>query len=136
MSKTKLRDLYFGVTLFPPDWSGEPERMELTTINIFGSCKVLWSVAKWALMDKSERRQHDFLPWCFFDYCGRTEYEFIISPWPYTDGDLVEKVGQKVDVYNMYIRPNEAILRHMVEEVSANSAREYLKEDRRRLKKD
>lgn len=101
--------------------------------NLFDSMRVLRSVALW----KTDSRTHtgsltgeprDILSWCFGDTRGRREHEWIVSPW--AGGDDSDE-GEKVDVYEMYVLPNRKILTKIVDEISVNSCRKWLKEHRR-----
>lgn len=126
----KLDDLYFGVKLTSLSYANEKERLELKTYNLFGFLRVKYSVAMWVAKGKEFQKEHDFLRWCFGDVWGRCEYEMIICPWPYRDGEKIEDNGQKVDTFELYCVPNEKILRKMVDEVSVSSAQKYLREER------
>lgn len=126
--KIKLTDLYFGYKNYAMSYtSGEERKVE--TYNLFGSTRVLRSVAMWVLMPEEEKKKHDLLSWCFIDVKGRAEYEFIMSPWV---GGGEE---QKVDIYQMYVEPNAKLLMEMINNVSINSAKRYLAEERKKYKK-
>ena len=126
--KIPITDLYFGIRLYKMSFSSASERDEIVTYNLFGSSRVLWSVAMWVTGDDKFRQEHDFLSWCFFDVRGRAEYEFLVLPWPSGDEDK----AQKVDTYFMYVEPNAALLRQMVDQVSVSSAKKYLAEERKK----
>ena len=90
-----------------------------------------WSVAKYITMTDKEKRQllcKDPLAFCFGDVWSRSEYEFMISPWPYHSGDKIEDYGHKIDIFEMYVRPNEKILMDIVYRISKTSAIEYISE--------
>lgn len=126
-----IKDLYFGVRIPKMSYSSSEERNQLETINLFGTSRVLVSVAMWVTWPESERKKHDFLRWCFSDVCARCEYEFIVCPWPYKDDEAVENCGRKVDIYEMYVEPNADLLRDLVDRVSVSSAKAYLAEWRK-----
>lgn len=133
MKKTKLNDLYFGVKLYPMSGSIGGKR-NLVTYNLFGFGRVKWSVAKWVLMNEKERKSlwGDPLNFCFGDVWSRCEYEFMVCPWGGLDkNDKVTDVGIKMDTFEMYVKPNADLLMKMVNSVSKNSAREYLREERK-----
>lgn len=127
----KIEDAYFGYVKPEMNYRSKSER-KLATYNLFNSSRVRRSVAKWVTMGDEERKRHNFLPYCFSDACGRAEYEWTISPWPYDEGALVSDEGVKTDAYESYIRPNEKILRQIVDSISVSSATRYLREERKR----
>lgn len=128
----ELDDLSFGVRLMSMSYASEKERTKLKTYNLFDFSRVKFSVAMWVAKGPEFQKEHDFLNWCFGDVHWRTEYEFIVCPWPYRDGEKIEDNGQKVDTYELYCVPNEKLLRKMVDEVSVSSAQKYLREERKR----
>lgn len=137
VKKVKLEDLYFGIKLYPMSYSSKDELKELRTYNLFDFGRVKWSVAKWATMNDKEKKElwSDPLMFCFGDVWSRCEYEFMVCPWGGLDeNDKVTDVGIKVDTFEMYVKPNEKLLMEMVNSVSVNSARKYLREERKRLK--
>lgn len=135
MKKTKLEDLYFGIVLLDFNWLGR-QGHQLKTYNLFGSLRVLRSVAMWVVetnKDPKFAKEHDFLSWCFMDVRARTEWEFVVCPWGgLKDDDKVAEVGEKVDTYRMYVIPNAKYLRELVNSVSVSSAKRYLAEERKR----
>lgn len=136
--KAKLNDLYFGIKLYPLSYSSKDKLKELTTYNLFDFGRVKWSVAKYVTMSEEEKKAlltRDPLLFCFGDVWSRCEYEFVVCPWGGLDeNDKVSDVGIKVDTYEMYVKPNAKLLMDMVNSVTVNSAREYLRKDRKRLK--
>ena len=132
----KIDDLYFGVKLMPLSYSSKEGRTELKTYNLFGFSRVKWSVASWVTMSDEEKKNITSpLHFIFGDVWGRTEYEFIVCPWPYGDGEGVSDNGQKVDTFTMYVEPNARLLMDMVNSVSVSSAKKYMTEWRKRYKK-
>lgn len=134
--KININRLYFGIKLFPMSHTSKGELNGLTTYNLFDFGRVKWSVARWVTMSDKERKgiMSDPLHFCFGDVWGRTEYEFIVCPWPYTSEDTIEKSGVKVDTYEMYVKPNADYLMSLVNRVSLTSARAYLRDERKRRK--
>ena len=132
-NKININDLYFGVVLMPLSYSSKEQRTKLKTYNLFDLSRVKWSVARWACMSPEERKTliDNPLSFLFGDVWGRTEFEFVVCPWPYGDGEGVADNGQKVDTYEMYVKPNEKLLMDMVNSVSESSARTYMREYRK-----
>ena len=122
--KIKLTDLYFGYKIYDLSYTSEEER-KISTHNLFDSSRVLYSVATWVTMSEEEKKKHDALSWCFSDVMGRSEYEFVMSPWA-GGGE-----PQKVDIYQMYVEPNKELLLDLVSRVSKASAQAYLREWRK-----
>lgn len=137
----KIDDLYFGVKLMPLSYSTEKGRMKLgrrrlDTYNLFELSKVKWSVARWVTMSDEEKKEiTNPLHFIFGDVWSRTEFEFVICPWPYGDGEGVSDNGQKVDTFTMYVEPNAELLMNMVNSVSVPSAKKYMTEWRKRYKR-
>ena len=132
----KLDDLYFGIKLMPLSYNSEEDRTALKTYNLFGLSKVKWSVARWVTMSDEEKKNITSpLHFVFGDVWGRSEYEFVICPWPYGDGEGVSDNGQKVDTFMMYVEPNAKLLMDMVNSVSVSSAKKYMIEWRKRYKR-
>lgn len=123
--KIQLTDLYFGYKNYAMSYTSGEER-KIETHNLFDSIRVLRSVALWALMPEKEKKEHDALSWCFMDVGGRAEYEFIMSPW------VGGGEAQKVNIYQMYVEPNRELLLDLIARVTPNSARKYLREERKR----
>lgn len=133
--KIKLEDAYFGIKLYPISYRSKDELKGLSTYNLFNFGRVKWSVAKYVTMDDKEKNSllSDPLRFCFGDVWGRTEYEFIVCPWGGLDGnEKVSDVGIKVDAFEMYVEPNATLLMDIVNRISENSARKYLREERAR----
>lgn len=126
--KIKITDLYFGYRNYAMSYTSDKGR-QIETMNLFGSVRVLRSVALWVLMPEEEKRKHDPLSWCFSDVRGRAEYEFMMSPWV---GGGEE---QKVDIWDMYVVPNGELLIDLISRVTPTSARAYLREERKRYKR-
>lgn len=97
---------------------------ELEIYDLFGSGRVAYSIARWAIMTKEERGRllSDQLHWCFGDVWGRTEYEWIISDWPRKENEF------KIDVFQAYVEPNKKLLLDMVDSVTPADARHWFKE--------
>lgn len=129
-----INDAYFGVVTRKLSWNNEKERNSVQASNLFDFYRVKRSVAIWKTRPELAE-DHDLIPFCFFDVCGRCEFEFIVCPWPYADDDTIANSGVKVDVYEMYVKPNADILTDIVNSISVESARKWLKEDRARYKR-
>ena len=130
--KMNINDLYFGVVLMPLSYSSKETRINLKTYNLFNLSRVKLSVAMWVTMSDVQREEiGDPISFIFGDVWGRTEYEFIVCPWPYGEGEGVSDNGQKVDTFRMYVEPNKELLLDLVSRVSMNSAQEYLREWRK-----
>ena len=134
--KKKLDALYFGVKLYPLSYSSDQER-ELATYNLFDFARVKWSVAKYITMTDIERQNvSNPLMFCFGDVWSRCEFEFVVCPWGGTEEDAkITEVGTKVDIYKMYVEPNAEYLMELISSVSQSSAKAYLREERKRLKR-
>lgn len=133
-SKMKLDDLYFGVVINPMSYTSFKDRNGLVEYNLFDSSRVKWSVATYVKMTAKQKAEiNDPLAFCFGDTWGRTEWEFIVCPWPYRDEDTIDLVGKKVDVYTMYVKPNAELLMNLVNRVTKTSAKEYLKAEKERM---
>lgn len=121
----KLMDLYFGYKMV--ELNGE-----LSTKNLFGSMRVLHSIAMYRTNPNMDLLTDPF-EFCFGDTRSRCEYEFQVCQWPCLDDS--NPTLTKVDVYTMYAKPNKDYLMSLVESVSINSCREFLKKYNRGIKK-
>lgn len=122
MKTLNLNDLYFGYKQFDPNTG------KLCTHNLFGSIRVLTSVALYRT--KGDKLQlDDPFSFIFGDARSRCQYEFVISPWV----GLGEE--QKVDIFSMYVEPNKKYLMSLVDQVSISSCRKFLAEERKRRKR-
>lgn len=128
---SNLDKLYFGVVLYPLSYGSSQDRKP-TVYNLFDFGRVKWAVAKYVTMTPENKKKiEDPAMFCFGSVWGRTEFEFMVCPWPYLEGDKIEDCGAKVDVYEMYVKPNIEHLMELVNSVSVNSAKKCLKENRR-----
>lgn len=113
-----LEKAYFGIVLHDFN-SGE-----FKETNLFNSIRVLRSIAllrtKKYFIDKY-KTVNEVIGFCFGDTRGRTEYEFIVSPW------VGKGEAEKVDTYRMYVLPNKKLLYDMVMNFSVASCRRVLK---------
>lgn len=131
-----INDLYFGVVMNQMSYSSEEERGNIKTYNLFEFSRVKFAVAMYVGMTESQREELSSpLSFCFGDVHWRTEYEFMMCPWPYRDGDFVEQAGHKVDIYQMYVEPNAELLMDLIDRVTKSSAKKYLSETRKAYKK-
>ena len=136
--KLNINKLYFGVKLYPVLCRDKSELKELDTFNLFDLSRVKWSVARYVTMTEKEKKSllSDPLHFCFGDTWGRCEYEFVVCPWGGLDeNDKVLEVGIKVDTFEMYVKPNADLLMDMVNRVSISSAKEYLRDERKKFKR-
>ena len=135
-NKISLNKLYFGIKLYPLSYRSRDEQRELKTYNLFELSRVKWSVAKYATMNDKEKKSimSDPLHFCFGDVWSRSEFEFMVCPWPYTEDDTIDGSGVKVDTWTLYVEPNKDLLMKMVNSVSVSSAKAYLRDERKRLK--
>ena len=130
-----IKDLKFGIKMLERSYT-KGEKREFKTYNLFDSSRVMKSVAVFVTMSPEDRKERvsDPLHFCFGDTQGRCEYEFMVCPWPFDDDDLVGEVGQKIDIYEMFVKPNEKLLMDMVNSVTVQSAKRYLTEERKRYR--
>lgn len=133
--RTKIEDLYFGVVLCAPNGGFE-------TANLFDLGGVRLSVAAYKLAPLATT---DPLLACFSGVWSRCEYEMVLTdfPTPYVDNtddkDKMERFikwyntnARKFDLYRLYVEPNREYLLSLVDSVSEASARNYLKEYRKK----
>lgn len=140
----QLKDLYFGVARW--DWASK----EYRPMNLFCSTRVLDSVALYKTgkydeyvayekkADKEMGRESFYknelerwASWCFGDTRGRVQWEFGFGdPFRNDDGTWD---GEKLDVYTVFVLPNAALLKQMVDEVSVASCKRWLREHNKRL---
>lgn len=129
----KLDELYFGVKLHPLSWGSRDERKQLRTYNLFDLSRVKESIAIYRTTPKDKKDFiSDPLHFCFGDVWGRTEYEFIVCPWPYSEQEMVSDNGIKVDTFEMYVKPNRDYLMSLVDQVDEEDCKKYLAEVRKR----
>lgn len=120
----KITELEFNVMLKTNNWT-KGQKMELRQHNIFNSYDVMLSVAMWVA---GKATSNDFLEWCFGRTHSNTNYEMMVGPWPpVEDYDASEKFS----VFDLYIKPNEKLLRKMISEVDVASAKRWLKDNNR-----
>lgn len=135
-AKMNINDLYFGVVMNQISYSSEEERGNIKTYNLFDFSRVKLSVATYVVLSEGMKNNLTSpLHFCFGDVYGRTEYEFIMCPWPYREGEFVEQVGHKIDLFRMYVEPNSELLMDLVNRVTVSSARKYLAEWRKAHKR-
>lgn len=115
------------------DFSGNRDN-ELPPIrNLFGSLRVLGSVALWRTMTPGRRAEiSNPLMFLFGDTWSRVQWEMNIGPAFCDDLDKYHKT----DVYTMYVMPNEKYLLEYVDTITLNSCREYLKKERARRREN
>lgn len=115
----KIEEAFFGI--MRPNFN---HNSELEPDNLFNSMRVLRSVALYRSKPQLCSTDSDPLFFCFGETSGRAEYEWVVSPFIPVPGPATEK---KVDVYNMYVRPNKKYLMDLVHSISVNSCKEWLK---------
>ena len=108
--------------------------MRLETYNLFDFSRIKESVAIYRTMNEDRRKEiTDPLFFCFADVWSRCEYEMVICPWPFSEGELVEHNGVKVDLFELYVKPNAKYLMSLVESVDEADCKKYLKEWRGKI---
>ena len=128
--RMSIDDLYFGIRQPKISYYRDEEKYELDTYNLFALSGVKDSVARWVTMTPVQRaRITDPLMFLFGDVWSRTQFEWMVGPWPYEDGMLVENC-EKVDVFKMYVLPNKGLLMDLVSRVTITSAKRYIKRER------
>lgn len=127
--KISLDKAYFGIMLFSLSYSNRNEQ-KLETYNLFNLARVKWSVATYVAMSEEEKKElSDPLHFCFGDVWCRCEYEYLMRPVVSTEEETT-----KTDVYNLYVVPNAKYLMEIVNSISVSSAKEYLQNERKRLR--
>lgn len=130
--KIDLEKAYFGIVLW--DFNADEPKVA----NLFGSIRVLTSVARWRVMDESETgrknkkyiKEHsslDGLSFCFGDTRGRVEYEMLCSDVVGSESVKGNKNVRKLDTWTLYVEPNRELLMEMVENMSITSCRRVLR---------
>lgn len=109
----KISDLYFGVCY----WDFNKKRLE--TVNLFSLPKVQRDVAFYVI-DKDAR--FDPLLRCFHSVWGRCQFEMMVDGFPESGH------RQKVDLYDLYVRPNRDHLLDLVSQVSEYQAKKWIRE--------
>lgn len=138
-----IKDLYFGVCTW--DWNTR----KCKPMNLFCSTRVLDSVALYKTgkydeyvaykkkRDKEMKREplyandlERWASWCFGDTRGRAEWEFGFGdPFVKDDGTWE---GDKMDVFTVFVKPNAALLKQMVDGISVASCKRWLAEQNKR----
>lgn len=119
-----IDDLYFGCLNYNFN-SGKMEKF-----NLFQSFRVLESIAIYRtrqdeLVDMNWLSgEFDPLSFCFGDLRGHVEYEMQVG------GPFQDKTS-KLSLWDMYVVPNADLLMSMVNSVSVESCKEWLKENKR-----
>lgn len=133
--KISIESLYFGVVLPKMSYSSAKEKNELKVYNLFDFSRVKHSVAIWVTMSPEERMKrkdlHDQLMFCFSDVWSRIEFECMMCPWPYKEGDTIAGTGTKTDTFSLYVEPNGELLMDLVNRVTKTSAKAYLRDWRK-----
>lgn len=116
----KIEDLHFGIMTY------NINKGKFVVTDLFNSLRVQHSVATY-VANKGLLHSADLDPlyFCFGDTQGRYEYEMLVS-------DLGERTSQKIDVYNLYVKPNAELLMEMVKSVDPKNAKHWLIEQGKR----
>lgn len=138
--KLDLEKAYFGIVL----WDFNEDKPKVC--NLFGSIRVLTSIASWRLMDTTEtgRKNKEYikkntsldgLSYCFSDVRGRVQYEMLVSD-VFGDGSAKGNHNvEKLDTWFLYVEPNRELLMNMVERMSISSCGRVMKKYGRRARK-
>ena len=119
----KLDDLYFGVKELDFNIG------KLVTRNLFDIVGIKWSVSNHIVNKQVFNSLEDAAFDSFHGVWSKTEYQFMVCPWGgLKDDDKVCEVGQKVDIYTMYVLPNMEYLLDLVNQVDVEDAKAYLRE--------
>lgn len=119
----KITELEFNVLIQSGSWT-KGQQIELKTHNIFNNYDVMLSVAMWVA---GKALSDNFLEWCFGRLHSNTNYEVMVGPWPPVEDYDASK---KCSIFDLYVKPNEKLLRKMISEVDVASAKKWLKENR------
>jgi len=137
----KIEELYFGIKNYDPNTG------VLETRNLFSSSRILRSVALYVSEYKSNSVTNNVykidnpLRFCFGDSWSRREYEYgVCESWNSYQFERYKKDKKweidapvvKMDVYKMYVEPNEKILMDLVNSVDPEDAKKWLEEDNER----
>ena len=106
---------------------------KLEFYNIFNHSGVRWALSmyrtgKFDEMYPDPKQKEE--RWCLFvfgDFWSRSEYEMIIKEW-------VGDERKKVDVFELCIKPNEKLLRQMIDTVDEKECKKFLREWYKRQK--
>lgn len=143
-SAKRLDDLVFMVPRYEDERHFATSESGLSFYNIFQLVKVRDSIALYKYTNryeefikllKKEGDLNDWVHWIFSSTQGRIQHEIYI-------GSPFGESGEKNDVYNLFIKPNAALLKEMVDSVSKASCKEAWENykarisERRRLFKD
>lgn len=116
----KITDLYFGVCY----WN--PNEKRIVNANLFDFLKVQRDVAFYVI-NKDVRCDPLFR--CFGSVWSRCQYELVV------DGSPESGQPQKVDLYDLYVRPNREHLLDLVSQVSKYQAKKWIREYNKKYKK-
>jgi len=116
----KITDLDFQIA------SWDVNKKKLVWSNIFDYYWIQWGVATWRTMSPKRKKEiKDPIFYIFGDTWSRCEWEMLVRGFPTNDED------EKVDVYSLFLKPNSKLLMEMINKVSANSCRVWLRENKR-----
>lgn len=112
----QIGDLKFNVTIV----SG---KNVIRTFNVFDHFGVKRAICEYKLHPE-RTPMANLCVYLFGDYWARSEYEMQV-------GGLFTVKTIKMDIYRLFIEPNFPLLKEMVDKVSANSCKKWLKEHKR-----
>ena len=118
----KITDLYFGVCY----WDFNEKR--IVKANLFDFLKVQRDIAFYVTRQGSYA-DFDPLLCCFGSVWGRCQYELMVDGFPESGQP------QKVDLYDLYVRPNREYLLDLVSQVSEYQAKKWIREYNKKYKK-
>lgn len=120
----RIQDLHFYVVT--PSHNNE---IISAPVDLFDLCNIRLYAAKYRVaLDSDEPFVGVPLFYIFGEVWSRSEFEFEMS-------SLLGEKSTKVDLYRLYVAPNEAMLLNMVKNCTATSARSYIRAERARLTK-
>ena len=119
----KIDDLYFGIKYW--DFNNKC----LRDANLFDCSRVRQMVANY-IIDKSNKRLTDWqknepMMYMFGDLWSRCEWELVVNGLTEDDNEAA-----KIDIFNLYVKPNERLLLNMIDEVSVRSAQMWRKKNK------
>lgn len=122
---SRIQTLHFGVLM--PTWNSDNV---VTEVDLFDLGHIRYYAAKYRMALHKETIDFELggsdpLAYIFGDVWSRSEFEFVIR----TLGGRAER---KTDLFDLYVRPNRIRLLGMVEGCTMNSAKQYLRDYRKK----
>lgn len=114
----KIDELYFGVMMLDPNHNSTPLNR-----NLFDLGGIRRDIAKWLTMDSVVRQDFnvDPLAFCFSGVRARTEYEMYLAPI------YQHERGYKIDLFNLYVLPNQEYLLSLLRPLTKEDGQKWLK---------